>query len=69
MLATESGAPDRLARLLALIAELAFLYAFWRLGSALPAAQARHELLTIEGAVGRLGIAGVTAAAILSGEA
>ena len=67
VLAIESGIHDRLAKLLGVICESAFLYVFWRLGDALPVSQVRHELLSIEGTIGRLGIAGVTTAAILSG--
>ena len=47
-------------KLLGVVAEGAFLYVFWRLGDFSPILQGRHELLSIEGVVGRLGIAGVT---------
>jgi hypothetical protein len=67
VLATDSGLHARLAKLLGVIAEAGFLYVFWRLGDFFPILRGRHELLSIEGAVARLGLAGVTTAAILSG--
>ena len=68
VLATDSGLNSRLANLLGVVAEAAFLYVFWRLGDFFPILHGgQHDLFSVEGAIGRLGIAGVTTAAILSG--
>ena len=45
-----------------------WLWLFWRAGALFPiSARGDHDLLSLEGAVGRLGVAGVTTAALLSG--
>ena len=69
VLATDSGLNSRLAKLMGVLAEGAFLYVFWRLGDFFPILHGggHGELFSVEGAIGRLGIAGVTTAAILSG--
>ena len=68
VLATDSGLNSRLAKVLGVVAEAAFLYVFWRLGAFFPILHdGQHDLFSVEGAIGRLGIAGVTTAAILSG--
>lgn len=68
ILANDLGVRPRTARFLAVIAEAVFLWVFWRLGSFFPIVEkGDHDLLSFEGSIGRLGVAGVTASAILSG--
>ena len=46
----------------------AWLWAFWAVGSFFPIADpGDHDLLSLQGAIGRLGVVGVTIAAVLSG--
>jgi golgi pH regulator len=68
LVAGENGLRPRSARFLSVLVEGAFLYLFWWLGSFFPIVEhGQHDVLSFEGSIGRLGVAGVTAAAILSG--
>jgi hypothetical protein len=67
-LALDLSAPPALAVLWAGASEMLFLAGFWELGAAFPVVSTGgHDVLSVEGSIGRLGVAGVTAAAILSG--
>lgn len=54
-------------RWLSLAIWLLFVYLFWRLGDPFPMLSPRHGILSIEQAISRVGVVGVTVMAILSG--
>lgn len=58
----------RMQRCMVLFFEGIFLYIFWYIGYLFPIIEhGEHNLFSLEGAIGRLGVAGVTTSAILSG--
>eukprot|EP01138_Halocafeteria_seosinensis_P007201 gb/GECG01007364.1/.p1 GENE.gb/GECG01007364.1/~~gb/GECG01007364.1/.p1 ORF type:complete len:346 (+),score=27.92 gb/GECG01007364.1/:1-1038(+) len=64
----EHGFSIHVARFFMLVCELLYLLLYWRIGHYFPITRHQsHDLLTIEGNIGRIGIIGVTTAAILSG--
>jgi hypothetical protein len=70
LLAIDSGLLSfRAARLLTVVFEVGFLWFFWQAGKLFPIMRGgvTHDFLSIEGFIGRLGVIGVTTAAILSG--
>ena len=68
LLARDAGAHACAAQLAAAAGSAAWLWAFWRAGNFFPLQlKGDHDLFSLEGAVGRLGVAGVTTAAVLSG--
>lgn len=68
VLAADLGLAPRTARLLAAVAEVLFLWLFWNAGSVFPIVRGgAHDLLSLEGLIGRVGVLGVTTAALLSG--
>lgn len=68
VLASDIGLQSRLAKLLAIAAQGGFLWMFWRFGGFFPITSgADASAVSLEGAIGRLGVIGVTTGAILSG--
>jgi hypothetical protein len=67
-LARGAGARACAAQAAAAAGAAAWLWVFWRAGAFFPiTARGDHDLLSLAGAVGRLGVVGVTTAAVLSG--
>lgn len=52
---------------LAVIAWLAFIYLFWKIGDPFPILSPKHGILSIEQGISRVGVIGVTLMALLSG--
>jgi hypothetical protein len=68
LLARDAGAHACAAQVAAAVGSAVWLWAFWRAGNFFPLQlKGDHDLFSLEGAVGRLGVAGVTTAAVLSG--
>lgn len=70
VLCTDSGLLSfRAARLVTVMCLIGFLWAFWQAGRLFPIMRGgvAHDLLSLEGLVGRLGVIGVSTSAILSG--
>lgn len=63
----ERGASLRTAAVLSAVAELAYLYGFWKIGSQFPITHAVHWT-SLENFVGRIGVLGVTISAVLAGK-
>jgi hypothetical protein len=54
--AQDQGASLHLARVIGVAFEACFLWMFWRLGSFFPLTTREHDLLSIEGVVGKDGL-------------
>lgn len=59
----------RAVRLLTVVFEIGFIWVFWQAGKMFPIMRGgvAHDFLSLEGFIGRLGVIGVTTAAILAG--
>ena len=68
LIISNQGWSKRMQQFMVFMFESIFLYLFWYIGYLFPIIEhGEHALFTLEGAIGRLGVAGVTASAILSG--
>ncbi|XP_055381520.1 Golgi pH regulator [Condylostylus longicornis] len=62
-----SFVPERWVKSITIFLWFCYLYAFWRIGDPFPLLSVQHGIFTIEQAVSRIGVVGVTVMAILSG--
>eukprot|EP01104_Vermistella_antarctica_P006053 TRINITY_DN1678_c0_g1_i1.p1 TRINITY_DN1678_c0_g1~~TRINITY_DN1678_c0_g1_i1.p1 ORF type:complete len:466 (+),score=118.22 TRINITY_DN1678_c0_g1_i1:433-1830(+) len=67
LLGTAYGLNKRRANILAVIAEIAFLYCFWKLGDPFPLQREKHGIFSMEMGISRIGVVGVTVISFLSG--